>query len=78
MLTETLREKLGKSYSPYASSDLSRVWTGYGTFSVTASVNLADVAATRAALAETIAALRDPPGQRRCPPPRPRPDARRF
>ncbi len=60
-LTETLREKLGKSYSPGAASDASRVWTGYGTFSVTASINLADLATTRAALTETIAELRDKP-----------------
>lgn len=60
-LTENLREKLGKSYSPGASSDASRVWNGYGTFTVTASINLADLAITRAALTETIAELRNMP-----------------
>ncbi len=60
-LTDKLREKLGKAYSPGASSDTSRVWRGYGTFSVTASVDVHEVAATRAAIAETIAELRNAP-----------------
>ncbi|KPF93834.1 peptidase M16 [Novosphingobium sp. AAP83] len=54
---DTVREKLGKAYSPGASSSLSRVWTGYGTFAVAASVDLADIADTRAALDETVRAL---------------------
>ncbi|WP_298191300.1 pitrilysin family protein [Novosphingobium sp.] len=54
---DTVREALGKAYSPGASSSLSRVWRGWGTFSVTASVDLADVAATRAAIERTIADL---------------------
>jgi zinc protease len=54
---DTVREKLGKAYSPGASSALSRVWTGYGTFTINASVDLADVPATRAALVETMRAL---------------------
>ena len=60
-LTDTLREKLGKAYSPGASSDTSRIWRGYGTFSVNASVDVHEIAATRAAIAETIAELRDRP-----------------
>lgn len=60
-LTETLREKLGKAYSPSASSFLSRTWRGYGTFSLTASIDVREVSATRAAIAETIAALRQAP-----------------
>lgn len=60
-LTETLREKLGKAYSPAADSETSRTWRGYGTFAVAASVNLADVAATRAAILATVAALRERP-----------------
>ena len=60
-LTDTLREKLGKAYSPGASSDTSRIWRGYGTFSVNASVDVHELAATRAAIAETIAELRDRP-----------------
>lgn len=54
---DSVREKLGKAYSPGAASNLSRVWTGYGTFTMNASVDLADVAATRAALTETARAL---------------------
>jgi len=60
-LTETLREKLGKAYSPGAASILSRTWRGYGTFAVTASVDVREVAVTRAAIVETISALRDSP-----------------
>ena len=36
-------------------------WDNYGTFAVTASVDVADLAATRAAIAEALAALRDAP-----------------
>jgi zinc protease len=54
---DTVREKLGKAYSPGASGSLSRVWTGYGTFAVSASVDVADIADTRAALDETMRAL---------------------
>jgi zinc protease len=58
---DTVREKLGKAYSPGASSSLSRVWTGYGTFAVAASVDLADIAETRAALDATMHALATTP-----------------
>lgn len=54
---DTVREKLGKAYSPGASSSLSRVWTGYGTFTINASVDLADLAPTRTALTETMRLL---------------------
>jgi zinc protease len=54
---DTVREALGKAYSPGADSTLSRVWRGWGTFSVTASVDLADVAATRASIERTVAGL---------------------
>ncbi|MEY4720728.1 MAG: hypothetical protein RIQ46_453 [Pseudomonadota bacterium] len=60
-LTESLREKLGKAYSPGASSDQSRVWPDYGTVSLTASVAVAEVPAARAAVAEALAELRDVP-----------------
>lgn len=56
-LIDTIREKLGKAYSPGSASTLSRVWTGYGTFAIAASVDVRDVAETRAALNETMAAL---------------------
>lgn len=60
-LTETLREKLGKTYSPSAGSSPSQTWRNYGTFSINASVDVQEVPATRAAVAETIASLRDAP-----------------
>ena len=60
-LTETLREKLGKAYSPGAASILSHDWKGYGTFTVAASVDLAEVPATRAAIFEMLAPLREQP-----------------
>ena len=60
-LTDGIREKLGKSYSPSASSGLSRTYPGYGEFTVTASVNVSDVGATREAIAQIIKGLRDKP-----------------
>ncbi len=61
VLRDTLREQLGKAYSPDASSNLSQSWDGYGTFSITASVDVKDVAATRAAIQSALAKLRDAP-----------------
>lgn len=60
-LTDTLREKLGKAYSPSASSSPSRNWVNYGTFGIAASVDVHEVAATQLAIAETLAELRDKP-----------------
>lgn len=60
-LTETLRENLGKAYSPSVGSAPTRSWPGYGTFSVAASVDVAEVPAVRAAIAQTLAGLRDAP-----------------
>ena len=60
-VTDNLREKLGKAYSPGASSNTSRAYRGYGTFSVNASVAVPEVPAARAALAETVAELRAAP-----------------
>lgn len=60
-LSDELREKLGTTYSPGASSDPSPYFRGYGTFTLTASVDVKDVPAVRAAIAETIASLRDKP-----------------
>ncbi|WP_298200607.1 pitrilysin family protein [Novosphingobium sp.] len=60
-LTDTLREQLGKAYSPSADSSASAVWRGYGTFTVSASVALPDLAATRAAIRTTLEALRRAP-----------------
>jgi zinc protease len=60
-VTENLRQKLGKAYSPHASSDPSRIWRGYGTFSIGASIDVDNVAIVRAAIADTVAGLRNAP-----------------
>jgi zinc protease len=60
-LTDELREALGKAYSPGASSRTARYWPGYGTFDITASVAIGEVAATEAAIRETVARLRSAP-----------------
>lgn len=58
-LTETLRQKLGKAYSPGSASETSRTYRGFGLFIIQASVDVKDVPATRAAIRETLANLRD-------------------
>ena len=58
-LTDTLREELGQTYSPSASSSQSDVYEDYGTFSVGAQVDVGDVAATREAIESTLRALID-------------------
>jgi zinc protease len=58
-LTESLRQKLGKAYSPGSSSDTSRTYKGFGLFTINASVDVKDLNATRAAIREALAALRD-------------------
>jgi zinc protease len=60
-VTDTVREALGTSYSPSVQSSLSRVWRKWGTFTINASVNLADVAKTRASIEGTVRALADHP-----------------
>ncbi len=61
VLTDTLREELGQAYSPSASAGNSRYYRGYGTFSLSASVDVAEVAATRAAVAKVLGDLRTAP-----------------
>ena len=56
-LTENLRQKLGRAYSPSASSEPSRIWKDYGTFSIAASVDTGSVAITRQVIGETVAEL---------------------
>jgi len=56
-LDEEIREKLGKAYSPSARSAPSRVWRGYGTFALSAPVDVADVDETRAAIREVMQRL---------------------
>jgi len=58
-LTETLREELGKAYSPAASASNSRIYRGYGTFSLSVAVDVAEVEAARAAVESVLARLRD-------------------
>ena len=60
-LTEQLREKLGKAYSPGSASFTSHVWKGYGYFQVNASIDAADIAAVRTAIEEVVADLRAGP-----------------
>ncbi|MEO6093187.1 MAG: insulinase family protein [Novosphingobium sp.] len=60
-LTETLREKLGEAYSPTAASAPSRSWRGYGTFAITATVDVDEVSAARAAIVATLRELRSRP-----------------
>ncbi|MET1754504.1 insulinase family protein [Novosphingobium sp. RD2P27] len=60
-LTESLRETLGKAYSPSAASALSRTWPQYGTFNVSASLDVQDVLAARAAIRQTVVGLRSDP-----------------
>ncbi|MCJ2185922.1 M16 family metallopeptidase [Novosphingobium beihaiensis] len=60
-LIDEVREALGKAYSPSASSSLSRHWKGYGLFSVNASIDVADVDATRAAIRKVVTGLNTAP-----------------
>ena len=57
-LLESLRQKLGKAYSPRVNSDRNRTWTGYGTLTVWTGVDVKDVAAARAAVDAAVSALR--------------------
>jgi zinc protease len=60
-LLDSLREALGKAYSPSASSNVSRVYKGYGTFDIAVSVNVTDVGQTREVIAQTIRSLAEAP-----------------
>ena len=60
-LQEELRERLGKAYSPGASSNTSRDYPGYGTFAIAASVDVGDVDAARDAIGAALARLRSTP-----------------
>lgn len=61
MLTEILREELGQTYSSYANSSQSSVWDGYGTFSIGASVDVAQIGPAREAMLDVIDTLRSTP-----------------
>jgi len=61
VLTESLREQLGKTYTPSASSNTTRQWHGYGVFGIAASIAVDEVDAARAAMLAAVARLRDEP-----------------
>ncbi len=61
LLTDELRERLGRTYSPSASANLSSDFPGYGYFAASANVDYGDIAATEAAFAAIAAQLRDAP-----------------
>ncbi len=54
-LTAKLREELGQTYSPAVSSTQSSTYRGYGLFTIAAAVDVAQIAAAREAMLETIA-----------------------
>lgn len=60
-LTDTLREALGKAYSPGVGASTPRIWRGYGTFTIRASVDVKEVAATRSAIRGLLEELRKSP-----------------
>ncbi len=60
-LTDRLREELGQAYSPRASSSMSRIYPGYGTFTISASVEASEVEATRDAIAALVEEIRTTP-----------------
>ena len=60
-LLDSLREELGQTYSPDADASQSAVHPGFGTFDISAAVDVADLEATRAAMLSTIEELRAAP-----------------
>lgn len=61
LLTDELREALGATYSPGASSSTSSIYPDYGYFGVSGNVDIKDLAAVDAAVARIAARLRDTP-----------------
>ncbi|MDP4539011.1 insulinase family protein [Qipengyuania sp. DY56-A-20] len=53
-LTEKLREELGQTYSPSVDSSPSDIYRDYGTFSLGASVDVAQLDAAQAAMEDTV------------------------
>jgi len=60
-LIDSLREELGQTYSPAADAAQSSVFPGYGTFDISAAIDVDDVEATREAMLAAVAALRAEP-----------------
>jgi len=61
MLTEELRETLGATYSPNASSRTSSIYPGFGQLTVSSNLDPRDIPRTEAAIAEIARTLRDAP-----------------
>ncbi len=57
-LLDTMREELGQTYGPSVNSSLSRTYPGYGTFSMSAEIDVGDIDAARAAMLGTLESLR--------------------
>lgn len=57
-LIDILREELGKTYSPSVSATQSRVNPGYGTFTLSAAIDTAEVASTRDAMLAALEKVR--------------------
>ena len=57
MLTEKLREELGQTYSPSVGSSLSSLYRDYGTFMMTASVDVSQLDAAKSAMDQVITDL---------------------
>ncbi|WP_241557255.1 M16 family metallopeptidase [Croceibacterium ferulae] len=60
-LTDSLRERLGQTYSPSASATLSRTWPDYGEFALSAGIAPDQVAAARTAMLATVTRLATTP-----------------
>jgi zinc protease len=60
-LTEKLREELGQTYSPNAGASMSRVYPGYGTFSLTSSAAADQAVIVEQAMADLVADLTTQP-----------------
>jgi zinc protease len=60
-LNDELRERLGRSYSPSASADLSSDFPGFGTIFAGGQVAFSDLAATETAISDMAAALQASP-----------------
>jgi len=60
-LLDSLREELGQTYSPNADASQSSTHPGFGTFDISAAVDVGDVEATRAAMLATLVELRNQP-----------------
>jgi zinc protease len=60
-LTDRLREQLGQAYSPGVSNSMSRDYPGYGTFTISASVDAGQIDAVRAAMLAMVEDFRKAP-----------------